>query len=152
MSEPLYIGRVNVFGLDGTLLHGGIAATGENEPQSLNLKDDISRHVSKDKKGKTIGLQLYDDNPKISIKYFPCAAATGAGKIAEAKTKVTLPAKGSKATLAGFPPDPAAAEGIINSVKWLYLGGGEIEFTNEAEVMITLPLEKFIDDLAINNT
>jgi hypothetical protein len=104
------------------------------------------------KRGKTIGIQLYDDNPKVTVKYMPCAAATGASKIADAKTRVTLPSKGSKATLAGFPPAIATAEGTINSAKWLYLGGGEIDFTNEGEVMITLPLEKFRDDLAIDNT
>lgn len=155
-EEPLFIGRVYVFGLDGTLLHGGIAVVGENEPQSLNFKDDISRHDSKDKKGKTIGIQLYNPNPKINIKYMPCAAATGAAQVAAAKTRVALPAKGSRAVLKGFPPqnDPAQpqTEDAINSIYWLYLGGGEIDFSNESEVMISLPLEKFKDQLAIDNT
>jgi hypothetical protein len=151
-QEPLFIGRVYVWGLDGTLLHAGIAATTENEPQSLNYKDDVTRHVSKDKKGKTVGIQLYDDNPKVTIKYMPCSTATGAGTIAPAKTRVTIPSKGANVTLAGFPPNVGTAEDLINSTKWKYLGGAEIDFTNEAEVMITLPLETFIDDLAVNNS
>ena len=152
MSEPTFIGRVFVWGLDGTLTYTGLAVA-ENEPQKLSFQDAVSRHNSKDKKGKTIGVQLWDPNPKITVTFMPCASAPGAGAIAIAKTKVVLPARGSKATLTGFPPNTGTAEDVsINSAGWLYLGGGGIEFTNEGEVVITLPLEKFSDDLATNNS
>lgn len=151
MAEPTFLGVVYVWGLDGTLLYSGMAIT-ENEPQSLNFSDDISRHDSKDKKGATQGVQLYNPNPKLSITFMPRATNTGAGAIAAAKANVILPPKGANVALADFPPDAGTAEGVaINSAKWKYLGGGTIGFTNEGEVTMTLPLERFATDLAVDN-
>jgi hypothetical protein len=142
-NDPTFIGRVFVHGLEGTLAWAATAMlAANNEPQKLTFKDDITRQDSKDKKGERIGTRLYDPNPKITIQAMPCQAP-GAGAIATAKTRVVLPDKGSKCVVAGFPPDTAAAEGIINSALWLYLGGAEYEFSPEGEVMLTLPLEKF---------
>lgn len=150
-SEPTFVGEVYIFGLDGTLAYSGMATTG-NEPQRAGYQDEISRHDSKDKKGATVGVQLFNPNPKITITFMPKADATGGGAIADAKSNMVLPAKGSKVTLSGFPPVVATAEDTINSTKWLYLGGGSIDFTNDQEVVMTLPLEKFATDLAVNNT
>ena len=156
MSEPTHVGRVFIWGLDGTLAYtgvGGAILATENEPQSVTYKDDVQRHNTKDKKGKTVAIQLWDPNPKVTIKFMPCAAATGTGAIATARTKMDLPTRGSKVTLAAFPPNTGTAEDLtINSAKWLYLGGGELSLNNEKEVEMTLPLEKFTDDLAVNNT
>lgn len=146
-NEPTYIGRVFVWGLDGTLAYTGLT-TAQNEPQRLSYRDEISRHDSKDKKGETIGIQLYNPNPKITVTFMPCQTA-GGGSIALSKQNVVLPAKGSKVTLAGFPPNTGTAEDVsVNSAKWIYFGGGGIEFTNEGEVVMTLPLEKFNTDIA----
>lgn len=155
-SEPTFVGRVFVFGLDGTLAWSGPAAAAvaanENEPQDASVTDDITRHVSKDKKGETIGIQLYDPNPKVRVTCMPCAAATGAGAIAAAKLNVMLPKKGSNVTLAGFPAGPGAGEDYFNSTAWKYLGGGEIALNNEREAVITMTLERFNTDLAVDNT
>lgn len=152
MAEPLFIGAVYVWGLDGNLAYTGMAVN-QNEPQKLSYQDDISRHNSKDRKGQTIGVQLYDPNPKASVTFMPRSAATGAGQIALAKNTVVLPARGSKVTLSGFPPNPLTAEDVsINSAKWIYLGGGSIDSTNEGEVTMTLPLERFGSDLATDNS
>lgn len=152
MAEPTHIGKVFVWGLDGTLAYSGLLTT-ENEPSDLTYKDEISRHESKDRKGETCGIQLYDPHPQITIKFMPCSASTGSGQIANARTKVVLPTKGSKVTVAAFPPNTGTAEDVtINSAKWIYLGGGEISLNNEKEVEITLPLEKWSTDFAVNNT
>lgn len=149
MAEPTHVGTVFVFGLDGTLAFAAPAMLAtENEPQRMSFADQISRHNSKSKKGETIGVQLYDPNPKITIVTMPRATNPGAGAIADAKLNVILPTKGSQVTLAGFPP-LGGAEDSINSVKWIYLGDGSIEFTNDAEVVMTLPLEKFNTDLVV---
>lgn len=150
MAEPTYLGEVFIFGLDGTLAYSGMATSG-NEPQRGSYQDEISRHDSKNKKGETIGVQLFNPNPKITITFMPKADSTGAGAIADAKSNMVLPAKGSKVTLAGFPP-VVGSDGTINSAQWLYLGGGAIELTNEAEVVMTLPLERFNTDMAVNNS
>jgi hypothetical protein len=146
MSEPTFIGRVYVWGLDGTLAYTGMS-TAQNELQKLSYRDEIARHDSKDKKGETVGVQLWNPNPKTTVTFMPCEAMA-AGSIANAKTRVLLPAKGSKVTLAAFPPTVGGAEILPNSASWIYFGGGEIEFTNEGEVVMTLPLEKFNTDLA----
>ncbi len=156
MAEPTHIGRVFVFGLDGTLSWTGTAAaaqaTNENEPQEATATDDVTRHVSKDKKGETIGLQLYDPNPKVRVTCMPCAAATGAGAIASARAQVFLPAKGSAVTLASFPAGPGSGEDYFNASAWLYLGGGEITLNNEREAVVTMTLERFNTALATNNS
>jgi hypothetical protein len=147
MAEPTYIGRVTVWGLDGKLAYTGLLV-GENEPTRLTYTDEIARHDSKDRKGETIGVQLYNPTPKLDISFIPCAPM-GVGAIAASKQKVVLPAKGSKVTVSEFPPNVGTAEDVtINSAKWLYLGGGSIDFTNEGEAVINLPLHKFNTDIA----
>lgn len=146
MAEPTYVGRVYVHGLDGTLAYTGLATT-QNELKTLNYRDEVSRKDTLDKKGETVGVRLYNPNPKISVTFFPCQPM-GAGSIANSKLRVVLPARGAKITLAGFPPNTATAEDLINSTAWIYFSGGEVEFTDEGEAKITLPLEKFSTDLA----
>lgn len=146
MAEPTFIGRVYIHGLDGTLAYTGMA-TANNELKTLNYRDETRRADTKDKKGETVGVRLWDPNPKISVTFFPCEAM-GAGSIATAKTRAALPSKGAKVTLAGFPPNTATAEDVVNSAKWIYFGGGELEFTDEGECRMTLPLEKFNTDIA----
>jgi hypothetical protein len=146
MAEPTFIGRVYIHGLDGTLAYTGMATTA-NELKSLSYRDRITRANTKDKKGETVGVRLWDPNPMVSVRFLVCEPM-GAGSIANAKTRMVLPSKGAKVTLAGFPPAVGTAEGTINSVSWIYFGDGEIEFTDEGEVAMTLPLEKFNTDLA----
>lgn len=156
MSEPTFVGRCYIWGLDGTLAYTGIA-TSENEMQSMTYKDDCQRHDSKDKKGRTVGVQLWNPNPKVTIKFMPCVDAAS-GAIATAKTKLQLPPRGSRVTLAGFPPDIGTGEDLdqnpgINSATWIYFQGGEITFNNEKEVEMSLPLERFETNIAeIANT
>lgn len=146
MAEPTFIGRVYIHGLDGTLAFTGMA-TDKNELKSLSYRDRITQGRTKDKKGATVGVRGWDPNPMITVRFLVCEPA-GAGAIAGAKTRIALPSFGAKVTLAGFPPNVATAEDLINSAKWLYFDGGEIEFTDEQEVAMTLPLEKFGTDLA----
>lgn len=156
MAEPTHIGTVFVFGADGTVAWTGTAAatvlTSENEPQEVTATDDITRHVSKSKQGETIGIQLYDPNPKVRVVCMPCAAATGSGAIAAAKANVFLPKKGTAVTLAGFAAGPGSGEDYFNSSAWLYLGGGEIALNNEREAVVTMTLERFNTALATNNS
>lgn len=153
MAEPTFLGRAYIWGLDGTLLYSGMAAA-NNEPQSLEYRDEYSRHDTKDKKGDTVCVILYNANPKLTIDFMPFeAAGAGTGEVATAKTRMVLPPIGAKVTVDAFPPvvgSKDAAGDTINSAKWLYLGGGSIRFSPEAEVVMSLPLEKFATDLAAN--
>ncbi len=153
MAEPTFIGRAYVFGLDGTIAYSGWAAmaTTDNDPRALEYKDDVQRHDITDKKGTTVGILLFNGNPKITVHFYPSKAA-GSGTIASAKTIVSLPTKGSKVTLAGFPPAVGTAEDFINSAKWIYLGGGSVAFKSDGVVEITLPLERFSDNATIADT
>ncbi len=147
MSEPTFIGTVTVHGIDGTLAYTGLA-TAKNLLRKVSYKDTIQKKQTKDSKAKTVGVKGWDPSPEISISFAPCEPA-GSGSIAAAKTRVVIPAFGSKVTLAGFPPDAATAEGVsFNSAKWLYLGGGSIEVGDEDDIMINLDLTKFTDDIA----
>ena len=145
--QPTYIGQAYVFGLDGTLAYTGLATTA-NELRSLEYRDEVKRTDVQDKKGQTVGVMLYDPNPKITITFYPCQPA-GAASILGAQTNSVLPALGAKVTLAAFPPVVGTAEStVIKSLKWIYLGGGSYRFSNDGVLEMTLPLEKFASDLA----
>jgi hypothetical protein len=149
MSAETQIGRVIIFGLDGTMLYSGMATTG-NEPSAISYDDTVEVHRSKDRKGEVIGAQFYNAVKKIIVNFYPCVAAGGTKAAAQAN--MVLPPYGAKATLAGFPPVPATVEDTINSAKWIYFGGGKIDLSNEAEVKMVLPLERYNTDISTPNT
>jgi len=145
MAEPTHIGRAYVFGLDGAMSYVGVA-TAANELRSMEYRDEVGRIDVQDKKGETVGVLLFNPNPKITITFYPCAVA-GPGAISTARTNSVMPARGSKVALTGFPPVVGTAEGAINSAKWLYFGGGSYRYSFDGILELTLPLEKFLTDL-----
>jgi hypothetical protein len=147
MSAESQIGRVIIFGLDGTVAYTGVATT-ENEPQSMSYDDSVEVHRSKDRKGEVIGAQFFNPVKKISINFFPCTAA-GDTK-AHAQAKMVLPAIGAVVALAAWPV-PSTGE-ILNNTKWIYFGGGKIDFSNEDSVKMVLPLERANTDISTPNT
>lgn len=140
MAEPTFIGKVTVWGIDGTMTYTGVATT-DNVMDTVNYEDTVEEHELKDHKGITVGVKLVNPRENLTINFWPAEPA-GAGSIAAAKTNVVLPAKGSKVTIASMSGSP------LNGTDWLYLGGGSIEESHEGDVKMTLPLRRYSTDIA----
>jgi hypothetical protein len=141
------IGRAVVFGIDGTMLYNGVAAmpTTGNELQKAAYEDQCNVHESKSKKGETIGLVFWNQRKKLTIDFYPCAAA-GTGAITTAIASIIMPALGAKVTLASM----SGAD--LNSAAWIYQGGGTVEQTNEGEVKMKPPLMQYSTDISTPTT
>ncbi len=145
MAAPTFIGYVTVWGIDGTMAYTGMA-TADNILEGMSYEDGTKEHETKDKQGETIGLRLWDPKKTLTVNFYPGQAA-GTGSIAAAKLEVDLPARGSKVTIASM---PAAGSPVFdtNGTTWLYVGGGRIEFGNEQECKMVLPLRRYNTDIA----
>jgi hypothetical protein len=138
---PTILGRCIVWGIDGTMLHSGIVATSDNEPEALDYEETYKEHETILKDGEPGGLVLWFKRENLVVDYYPCEPA-GAGSIANAKTNIELPAIGSKVTIA------AMAGARINDTTWLYAGGGRIREESSNIVKMTLPLRQYGTDIA----
>ena len=145
MAAPTFIGYVTVWGIDGTMAYTGMATT-DNILEGMSYEDGTKEHETKDKQGETIGLRLWDPKKTLTVNFYPGKVA-GTGAIAAAKLNADLPAKGAKVTIAAM---QAAASPVFdpNSASWLYVGGGRIEFANEGECKMVLPLRRYNTDIA----
>jgi hypothetical protein len=150
MAEPLFLGVVTIHGIDGTVAYTGLAAN-ENCPESISFQDLAKEKETLDAKGDVKGLKIWQTKKQLTIKLYVMVAAAG-GVVASSKTKAVLPAKGSKATVAGLPPNVGTAEDVINSASWIYVQGGTYDFTQEGDLVLTLPLRKYSTDISTQAT
>jgi hypothetical protein len=147
MAEPIFLGQATVHGIDGTLAYTGVATT-DNIIDSVNFVDGVKEQEVLDGKGEVVGLKLWQKKRTITIKFYPSEPAA-AGAVATAKTNAVLPAIGSKVAIAAMPPVVGTADSaVINSAKWIYAGGGSYDFTREGDLVMTLPLRLYTNDLA----
>lgn len=133
-----------VFGIDGTIQYTGVAASGA-EITKISFEDQVKTYEHKNRKGEVVGMTFYNRTKKASIDFYPTAPA-GDGAIALAAENMHLPDPGSKIELA----DHAGAD--LNSDVWIYVGGGTIEFTNEAEAKMKLPCMQYSTDISTPST
>lgn len=145
MAEPISLGLVTIHGIDGNLAYTGLATT-ENTIESVSLQDLSKEHETLDSKGDVKGLKLWQGRRNLTIKFYPTMAA--GSSIATTKTKAVLPAVGSKVTIAGMPPVVGTAETVMNSVSWIYAGGGTYDLTQEGDLVMSLPLRKYATDIS----
>jgi hypothetical protein len=138
---PTILGRCIVWGIDGTMLHSGIAATSDNEPEALDYEETYKEHETILKDGEPGGLVLWFKRENLTIDFYPCEPA-GAGSIAAAKANIALPPAGSKVTIAGM------AGAVLNDTTWLYVGAGRIREEASNIVKMTLPLRQYGTDIA----
>lgn len=136
------LGKAIVWGISGTMLYTGMAATSNNEPQSLDYTENYEEHESKTKQGETIGLYLFNKKQDLTIDFYPCADA-GVGAIATAEAAVVLPAIGAVVTIATM------KGAVVNNTKWIYKGGGKISEGFDHEVKMTLPLKLYSTDISV---
>lgn len=139
------IGKAIVWGISGTMVYTGMAATSNNEPTGVDYTEKYQQHFAKSKQGETVGAYLWDKQEEMTIDFYPCADA-GAGKIADAIAAIALPAIGDKVTIA------AMKGGVLNDTTWIYLGDGKISEGNDHEVKMTLPLKQFSTDISTATT
>jgi hypothetical protein len=147
MSVPTQIGVVTVWGIDGNLVYTGLLAA-DNLLERISYEDGTDEHESRDKDGEVIGVKLWNRVAKLTIDFYPSKPA-GGGSIAAAKANVILPAKGSKVTIAGMPVNCGVNSGSGTAFpQWVYFGGGGIEFSNNGECKMKLPLRAYNNDIA----
>lgn len=133
-------GKVTVCGIGGTVAYSGILVT-ENKLTDWDLSDTADAGETKDGLGFYLTVTTSGDVTKLTITLVPFDPS-GAPALATAKSKVVLPPKLGKVTI--------ASTGITNvDGDWHYAraGGGTIKPDSSGQALkITLPLERFDPD------
>ena len=132
-------GKFSIFGIDGTLAYTGVGAT-FNSVVGIGLKDKFDIAELKDKGNNVISESPTNRRAEVSFDIIIFDPATP-GTIATAKSKVVLPYPLAVVTIADM--------GITYlDGTWNYVGDGEINFTVEGYVKMTLPCRRRGNDLA----
>lgn len=130
-------GKVTVCGIGGTVAYTGVLAT-ENKVTDWDLSDGADAGETKDGLGFYLTITSAGDTHKLTITLVPFDPS-GTPTLATAKSKVVLPPKMGKVTI--------ASTGIANvDGDWHYAraGGGTIKPDSSGQALkVTLPLERF---------
>ncbi len=132
-------GKFSIFGIDGNIAYTGVGAT-YNNVVGIGLKDKFDVAELKDRTGSVISESSTNRRAEVTFEVIIFDPATP-GTLATAKSKVLL-------------PDPLAVVTVADmgitylDGTWNYVGDGDISFTSEGYLKMSLPCRRRGSNLA----
>ena len=140
----IYMGRVTVKGLAGTIAYTGTGsvaiADATMSSRSVNATDELDSAEVTDKRGEVIGVAVFNRRKRVTVEFVPLSAS-GTNTEADCLAKALFPALVAatpatyKITLAAF---GAELTGDYN-----YLGGATLGMTSEGFPSISIPCVQY---------
>lgn len=135
-------GRATIFGFQGDLTYGTIAANVDQAFINGDLSADAElKDMWRDGTGEVRGLSLRDLRRKFTVDFFPLGGTSANNTLAKAAAATDLPPIPSKITLSNVKDAFGTALPSIDG-DWVFHGGGSISYS-DGQAKLKLPLEEF---------